>query len=341
MSLCKLFNHANIHAFIAGEGGIMAVASQLIRNLLENGAHFGHQTNKWNPKMEPYIFGEKSGIYIIDLRKTEKALIEAKEFLKDLSAAGKKVLFVGTKKQAKKIVRSAAQRCGMFFVDERWLGGCLTNFATIRRSVDKLNQIQEKKSSEIYDSFAKKEKAKIDRMENKLLKNLEGIRDMDKLPDCLFIVDSDAEQIAVKEAKIIGIPVVAVLDTNCDPDPIDFPIPANDDAIRSINFIVNELADAVKSGRNDYDGITEKAPVKEQEEKEPEAETEVEEVRIEEVNVGEEKPEASFVEATVEEEEKEEKPEPESGSEAEEEPEEKKDINVDESGDIKLGDTDK
>ena len=154
--------------------------------------------------MEKFIFGEKSGIYIIDLRKTEKALLAAKEFLKEIASTGKKVLFVGTKKQAKKIIRAEAQRCGMFFIDERWLGGCLTNFKTIRNSVDKLNQIQEKKSTEIYESFAKKEKAQIDRMEKKLLKNLEGIRDMEKLPDCLIIVDSDAEDIAVKEAKIIG-----------------------------------------------------------------------------------------------------------------------------------------
>lgn len=333
----------------------MAVASELIRNLLENGAHFGHQTNKWNPKMAPYIFGEKSGIYIIDLRKTEEALIKAREFLKGISASGKNVLFVGTKKQAKKIIRSAAQRCGMYFVDERWLGGCLTNFSTIRRSVDKLNQIQEKKSSEIYESFAKKEKARIDRIENKLLKNLEGIRDMDKLPDCLFVVDSDAEDIAVREAKKIGIPVVAIIDTNCDPDPIDYLVPANDDAIRSIHFIVNEIADAIEEGRKMYDGIKVRTPVREKEETESKPEgVVVEEINIEEKKTGETAEETAKDKETTEEgeatEEKEtpgagetsrEATESEPAVEPEQEPEQEEELSVDEAGDIKLSDTDK
>ncbi len=271
----------------------MTLDSTLIRELLENGVHFGHQTNKWNPKMKPYIFGEKSGIYIIDLKKTEEALTEALDFLYGLAASGKTVLFVGTKKQAKQIIREEAQRCEMFFVDERWLGGCLTNFTTIRKSVERLNHLQEMKASEIYGSLAKKEKAHIDREEYKLLKNLGGIRDMKELPDCLVVVDAEAEHIAIREAYKMGIPVIALVDTNCDPTMIEYTIPGNDDAIRSIKYIVSKLADAVEKGHNESTGKKtvekkreteeEKAPeepraeVKEKE-KEPEAESAEEEI---------------------------------------------------------------
>ncbi len=227
----------------------MSIDSKVIKELLENGVHFGHQTNKWNPKMEKYIFGEKSGIYIIDLYKTEQALAKAKEFLADLSKANKTTLFVGTKKQAKQIIKDEAQRCGMFFVNERWLGGCLTNFATIRKSVEKLNYLQDRKKSETYESLAKKEKARIDREEYKLLKNLEGIREMNVLPDCVIVVDAEAEDIVIREAKKIGIPVIALVDTNCDPDEIQFPIPGNDDAIRAIKYIISSLADVIEESR--------------------------------------------------------------------------------------------
>lgn len=226
----------------------MVVATQMIKDLLANGVHFGHQTNKWNPRMEKYIFGEKSGIYIIDLKKTEEALGKAMDFVEQLTSQGKKVLFVGTKKQAKKIIKEQAGQCGMFFVDERWLGGCLTNFATIRKSVERLNHIQEIKTGEVYASYAKKEKARIDKEENKLLKNLGGIREMDKLPDCVIVVDAEIEDIAIKEARKIHIPVVALIDTNCDPNMVDFPIPGNDDAIRSIEYIVSKLAEAAEKG---------------------------------------------------------------------------------------------
>ncbi|MFC1643886.1 30S ribosomal protein S2 [Candidatus Omnitrophota bacterium] len=232
----------------------MTAGTKVIRELLENGVHFGHQTNKWNPKMEKYIFGEKSGIYIIDLKKTEQALAEAVEFIYNLSASGNTVLFAGTKKQAKQIIREEAQRCSMFFVDERWLGGCLTNFTTIRKSVERLNQLQEMKASEIYESLAKKEKARIDREEQKLLKNLEGIREMNKLPDCLVVVDAEAESIAIKEARKIGIPVIALLDTNSDPNMVEYPIPGNDDAIRAIRYIVSTLADAAGKGYHEFMG---------------------------------------------------------------------------------------
>ena len=264
----------------------MAVPSKMIRELLENGVHFGHQTNKWNPKMGKYIFGEKSGIYIIDLEKTEEALQKAADFLQKIASEGKTVLFVGTKKQAKQVVRDEAQRCEMFYVDERWLGGCLTNFTTVRKSVERLDQIQAKKESEEYSSLSKKEKAHIDKEEQKLLKNLRGIREMNVLPDALVIVDAEAENIAVREGKKIGIPVVALIDTNCDPDIIDYPIPGNDDAIRSIQYVVMKLTDAVEKGHKEFmtgkKVEVKKAKTEEAEEATPEIETKERAERTEE-----------------------------------------------------------
>lgn len=250
----------------------MGIASKVIRELLENGVHFGHQTNKWNPKMKKYIFGAKSGIYIINLRKTEEELAKAEQFIYDLTSQGKTILFAGTKKQAKRIIREEAQKCEMFFIDERWLGGCLTNFTTIRKSVDKLNHLQEMKKSEVYDNLAKKEKAHLEKAEYKLLKNLEGVRDMEVLPDCLVVVDAEAESIAIKEARKIGIPIIALIDTNCDPDMVDFPIPGNDDAIRSIKYIIATLSAAAEKGRREFMGTTDK-----EEKPEPETEKGIEE----------------------------------------------------------------
>lgn len=303
----------------------MSIASQMIRDLLENGVHFGHQTNKWNPKMEKFIFGEKSGIYIIDLTQTEEALTEAMEFIRDITAQGKRVLFAGTKKQAKSIIRKEAQRCGMFFVDERWLGGCLTNFETIKKSIKRLDHLQEMKESEIYLSLAKKEKARMDREEHKLLKNLEGIRYMESLPDCLVVVDCEAEDIAIKEAHRIGIPVVALIDTNCDPTVVDFPIPGNDDAIRSIQYVVSKLADAASEGYNEFTGGALKA---EQDRKKEAEKAEVLEASPE-VEVIEEETE-SAEEAPVEETPAEEVVEEETTS-----------IKEVVEGDIELGDTEK
>lgn len=234
----------------------MAVDTQIIRELLANGVHFGHQTNKWNPKMKEYIFGAKSGIYIIDLKKTEDALINAMNFLSGLAASGKKALFVGTKKQAKQIISDESQRCGMFYVNERWLGGTLTNFTTIRKSVERLRHLQGMQKSDIYDSLAKKEKAHIEKEEQKLLKNLRGIQDMAELPAVMIVVDEDLEKTAIREAKKMNIPVVALIDTNCDPDLVDYPIPGNDDAIRAIKYVISKLADAVEAGRNQYDSGT-------------------------------------------------------------------------------------
>lgn len=233
---------------MVNEEEVVTVATQMIKDLLENGVHFGHQTNKWHPKMGKFIFGEKNGIYIIDLKKTEEALTKAMEFAKSVAAEGKTLLFVGTKKQAKAIIRSEAQKCGMYFIDERWLGGCLTNFDTIRKSVDRLKHIQGIKAGEVYNAYAKKEKAKIDREEYKLLKNLEGIVEMTKLPNALVVVDAEIEDIAIKEAKKIGIPVIALIDTNCDPNCVDYPVPGNDDAIRSIEYVVSKIAEAVSEG---------------------------------------------------------------------------------------------
>jgi len=308
----------------------MPVASKTIRELLENGVHFGHQTNKWNPKMKKFIFGKKSGIYIIDLEKTEEALQKAVDFVYDLSRKGGKVLFVGTKKQAKYIIKEEAQRCGMFYVDERWLGGCLTNFNTIRKSVDRLDHLQETKKSEIYTSLAKKERVQMDREEEKLLKNLKGIRDMKDLPSAIIIIDSDAENIAVLEAKKLGIPVIALLDTNSDPDIVDFPIPGNDDAIKSINYICTTLADAVLKGSNEFNGTV--TPVKAQEET-----ADGEEEPQEETAPGgqQEEPAGSPDDGLAEEDTGEERPQEEPTFEEEEPSEEDEDKTID--GDISLG----
>ncbi|MDD4013707.1 MAG: 30S ribosomal protein S2 [Candidatus Omnitrophica bacterium] len=234
----------------------MTINTQTIRELLANGVHFGHQTNKWNPKMKEYIFGAKSGIYIIDLKKTEEALMDAMNFLSGIAAAGKKVLFVGTKKQARPIISDEAQRCGMFYVNERWLGGTLTNFTTIRKSVERLKHIQDMKKSDIFETLSKKEKAHIDKEEQKLLKNLKGIKDMEQMPAVMVIVDEELEKTAVREASKMKIPVVALIDTNSDPDLIDYPIPGNDDAIRSIKYVISKLADAIEAGRNQFDSGT-------------------------------------------------------------------------------------
>ena len=265
----------------------MSMVSDVIKDLLSNGVHFGHQASKWNPKMKKFIFGKKSGIYIIDLQKTEKALEKAVAFLDDISSQGKKVLFAGTKKQAKSIVKEEAERCDMFYVDERWLGGCLTNFSTIRNSIKRLDEMQEAKSTEAYLGLAKKERFKRDREELKLLKNFQGIRKMKELPAAVIIVDSDNEKIAVQEAKKLGIPVIALLDTNCDPDEVDFPIPGNDDAIRSIKYVCSSLANAILRGKGDYDGIAKAAPAKEV----PAEKVEEKEAKVEETEANTETPE--------------------------------------------------
>jgi len=230
------------------------VALQL-KDLLEAGVHFGHQTKRWNPKMKEYIFGERNGIYILDLGKTLKLVRDAEEFVSNLAAEGKTILFVGTKRQAQDVISEEAQRCGMYFVNERWLGGLLTNFATIQRSLGRLRDIEAMATDGRYDTLSKKEIARNEKERRKLAKNLEGIRGMSRLPDAVFIVDTKKEQIAVDEARKLKIPVIGIVDTNCDPDEVDYVIPGNDDALRSIRLFASRMAEAVLNGR----GIRESA----------------------------------------------------------------------------------
>jgi len=220
-----------------------------MKELLEAGVHFGHQTKRWNPKMKKYIFGKRNGIYIIDLQKTLKLFKEASAFIADLSSAGKRILFVGTKRQAQDAILEEANRCGMFYVNNRWLGGTLTNFTTVRKSIERLKEI-ESILGDTEKEMSKKERAQLDHERDKLQKNLIGIREMDGLPDALFVIDPKKEYIAVKEAKKLGIPVVAIVDTNCDPEDINFVIPGNDDAIRAIRLFTQKIADAVLEGYN-------------------------------------------------------------------------------------------
>ena len=220
-----------------------------MKDLLEAGVHFGHQTKRWNPKMKPYIFGERNGIYILDLGRTSKLYREAADFVSTIAAQGGTVLYVGTKRQAQDAIAEEAQRCGMFYVNQRWLGGLLTNFATIQRSLARLRELEAMTTDGRYDTLSKKEIARLDKERRKLAKNLDGIRGMSRLPDAIFVVDTRLEQIAVDEARKLKIPVIGVVDTNCDPDEVDFVIPGNDDALRSIRLFAAGIADAVLAGR--------------------------------------------------------------------------------------------
>ena len=236
----------------------MAVIS--MKQLLEAGVHFGHQTRRWNPKMAQYIFTERNGIYIIDLQKTVRKIDEAYMFVRNLALEGKSILFVGTKKQAQESIEAEAKRCGMYFVNNRWLGGTLTNFRTIQTRIKKLNEIDKMEKDGQFDVLPKKEVIKLCAEREKLLKNLGGIREMKKLPGALFVVDPRKERIAVQEARILGIPIVAIVDTNCDPDEIDYVIPGNDDAIRAVKLIAGKLADAVLEGKQGEQIEDEAAP---------------------------------------------------------------------------------
>ena len=230
----------------------MSVVS--MKQLLEAGVHFGHQTRRWNPKMAEYIFTERNGIYIIDLQKTVKKLEEAYMFVRDLAAEGEEVLFVGTKKQAQESIKEEAARCGMPYVNARWLGGMLTNFVTIKRRIKRLGQLKAMKEDGTFDLLTKKEAAKLDLEIEKLEKYMGGITEMKKQPAAMFIVDPRKERIAVAEAKKLGIPIIAIVDTNCDPDEIDYVIPGNDDAIRAVKLIAGAMADAVIEGRQGMQG---------------------------------------------------------------------------------------
>jgi small subunit ribosomal protein S2 len=219
-----------------------------MKELLEAGVHFGHQTKRWNPKMKEYIFGERNGIYIIDLQKTLRMFKEATRFVAESIAQGGTVLFVGTKRQAQESISEEARRCGMYFVNQRWLGGLLTNFVTIQKSIQRLRELEEMSTDGRYELFSKKEVARLERERKGLEKNLSGIKEMKTHPRIVFIIDSKKEEIAVKEANRLGIPVVAIVDTNCDPDDIDYVIPGNDDALRAIKLFVSKIADAVIEG---------------------------------------------------------------------------------------------
>ena len=225
-----------------------------MKQLLEAGVHFGHQTSRWNPKMKPYIFGARNGIHIIDLQQTVSMFKDMENAVRNLAAAGGHILFVGTKKQAQDAIREEAERCGMFHVHNRWLGGTLTNFSTIRQSIERLRKLEEMENDpRIAEALTKKEMLGLKREKEKLEQSLGGIKTMRKLPDEIFVVDPKQEEIAVKEARKLGIPVVAVLDTNCDPDMVDIKVPGNDDAIRAIRLFCAAIADAVLEGKTAYE----------------------------------------------------------------------------------------
>lgn len=256
----------------------MSVVS--MKSLLEAGVHFGHQTKRWNPKMKPYIYTERNGIYIIDLQKSVKMLEDAYDFVREISARGGKVLYVGTKKQAREAIEQEAKRAGMFYVNQSWKGGLLTNYETIRKRIDYLFELEKMEEDGTFAALPKKEVMLLRREKEKLDKIFSGIRDMKNLPDCIFIIDQSKEHLAIHEARLLGIPVVGIIDTNCDPDEIDFPIPGNDDAIRAIKLLSSVISDAIIEGRQGVDAV-------EETEAKPVVEEEVEE-EVEEVTEGEE-----------------------------------------------------
>jgi len=220
-----------------------------MKELLEAGVHFGHQTKRWNPKMKQYIYGERNGIYIIDLQKTLRLFKEATQFVTDLTAQGKIILFVGTKRQAQDAIAEEAKRCNMFYVNQRWLGGLLTNFLTIQKSIKRLKELDLTATDGRYEVLPKKEITRLERERTSLEKNLSGIKDMPRLPDAIFVIDSNNEQIAVAEARRLGIPVVAIVDTNCDPDFVDYVIPGNDDALRAIRLFTSKISESAIEGQ--------------------------------------------------------------------------------------------
>jgi len=228
------------------------VDTELIKQLLEAGVHFGHHVSRWNPKMKKFIFGERSNIYIIDLEKTVDYLNKARDFVKDIASKGETVLFVGTKRQAQDLILQESQRSGMYYIKDRWLGGTLTNFKTIRNSIKRLETIETMQKDGTFSAITKKEKAILTKEMDKLKKNLQGIVNMKKMPGALFIVDARKEDIAVKEARKLGIPIVAIIDTNADPDLIDYPIPANDDALRSIKLLTGLITDSIVEGKKQF-----------------------------------------------------------------------------------------
>jgi small subunit ribosomal protein S2 len=274
------------------------VPSELIKQLLESGVHFGHQTKRWNPKMKKFIFGERSGIYIIDLEKTEECLNKARDFLLDITSKGEFVLLVGTKKQAQEVVRQEALRCGMYFVTERWPGGLLTNMATVKKSINRLKEIEKMKEDGTFEKLTKKEVARLEKELGKLNKNFSGIVQMERMPKAMFVVDTKKEETAVREARRLGIPIIALIDTNSNPDLVQYPIPGNDDATKSIQIISTFIADSIIEGRKRFLSYLsqESTAIKQDQQEEglttllPEEEVKIKE--IEEIVETEEAPEA-------------------------------------------------
>jgi len=247
------------------------LAAISIKQLLEAGVHFGHQTGRWNPKMKPYIFGQRNGIHIIDLQKTLGLFKEAVGFITNMASQGKTVLFVGTKSQAQESVEEEASRCGMYFITNRWLGGLLTNFSTVQHSIKRYRELETMRDNGFYDKLSKKEVARLERERKRLEKNLRGIKEMDRCPDALFVVDSNQEDIAIKEAAKLKIPIIAIVDTNSDPDLINYLIPGNDDALRAVKLFTGTIADAILAGRSDYEARVEAETRKAREKAEKEA----------------------------------------------------------------------
>ncbi len=225
------------------------MANTLVQDLIDAGVHFGHRASRWNPKMAPYIYGRKNQIHIVDIRETVRGLLRAKKFTSQVASGGSLILFVGTKRQASAAVQKEAERCGMPYVSERWLGGALTNFRTIRNRLSRLEELEEIRASEKIEGYSKKAQSSLNREYRKIYRNLNGIRSMNRMPECMIIVDPNKEKNAIREAKALGITTLALIDTNCDPDTVDLPIPGNDDGIRSVELIMQHMADAVLAGR--------------------------------------------------------------------------------------------
>jgi small subunit ribosomal protein S2 len=259
-----------------------SMANVTMKELLEAGVHFGHETKRWDPKMKPYIFGARNGIYIIDLQKTVQLFKEAYQFVRDIVAKGEYILFVGTKKQAQETIYEQATRCNMFYVNHRWLGGMMTNFQTIKRSIDRLNKLEAMKNEEIYNLLPKKEVMELEKERSRLEKSLGGIKNMDRLPGAIFVVDPKKEKIAVREARKIGIPSIGIVDTNCNPDEVDYIIPGNDDAIRAIHLFAFKVADAAIEGRQIHEKQLQTEEAKEEKETAEQAESSGE-IKVEEV----------------------------------------------------------
>ena len=258
-----------------------------MKELLEAGVHFGHETKRWDPKMKPYIFGARNGIYIIDLQKTVQLFKEAYQFIREVASRGEYILFVGTKKQAQETIAEQATRCGMFYVNHRWLGGMLTNFQTIKRSIDRLNQLEAMRNQEIYNLLPKKEILEMEKERARLERSLGGIKNMNRLPGAIFVVDPKKEKIAIREARKIGIPSVGIVDTNCDPDDVDYVVPGNDDAIRAIQLFTTKMADAVIEGKQIYEKQLQTEGAKVEKEEAPAVES-AGEIEVEESVEGEE-----------------------------------------------------